>query len=142
MFEVIVTDNRWMWSIESACIMVKSVATGKTLCFDKWHKKDNERSPADWTLLQKLSWCQSGQKTQLTVDEGRQLIAMYNRENSQPAKVMHQPVDENRCSCGGKMHVKNHGGWTGYHCTKCGQGGSWQNKTNREAFNRKRKKYR
>jgi hypothetical protein len=124
-------NNRWMWSIESACLTIQS-PTGGSITLYKWHIGDASDE------LQKLVWrISSADKTiDLTREEMQLLLTYPKLSKSMPYKPKAKSLaqrkydwrkknkDNGRCGCGGNIIEKDHGKWIGWYCPKCQSGGS------------------
>lgn len=138
-------DSRWYWSLESACIGVTS-PKGKTLWLQKKNRHDKNMTSAHWNLLNELHSRlvdESSGTLDLTRAEMEMLKEIYDIQNPEKP-VRHESFRQRKfkavresqrggiragiCGCGGKLNMNNHGTWTGYCCTQCGQGGSFNHK--------------
>lgn len=127
----------WMCSLETAHITVNSPAGGYITLY-KWQLADASDE------LQELVWrCVNAGDTSdktvlLTVDE-MQLLTTYPKATIYKKKpqstaalrsFQKQSAKSYRESCSGckgeSLIIRDHGTWEGYHCKKCGAGGSRQ----------------
>lgn len=122
-------DNRWMWSLESACMTIKSPSGGHVR-IDKWHM------PADNEALRELVWRinSADGSIGLTKDE-MALLTTYPKASVYKPKPKgldqrkvewrkRKPNAGKQCGCGGTIIQKDHGKWIGWYCPKCQSGGS------------------
>ena len=145
-------NNRWMWSLESACIGITS-PSGKTVWIDKTKFGTNGETQAQKELIWKIAAEQDS--IRLTMEEMLLLKATVDiqtiRNVSTQPTIGQSPIGQRPqqkpltlaqrkrrspapgniragiCGCSGKLRMRNHGTWTGYHCPKCGDGGSFNN---------------
>lgn len=138
-----IIDDRWMWGLESACIMITS-PRGGCATITKWHM--NKVSDEEAEIIWKCANHQSN-TIELTVDELKLLKSaaekttgyvrlgreQCRKENPKPQNQRKHKtkIDRDICCCGGQLRIKDHGSWEGFFCPKCESGGSRSKKNNK-----------
>lgn len=147
--------QRWMDSLESAYISI-TTPKGTTLMFDKWPKarlknhwdKNDDVKELIWNIYKVSSTSKTINLTKEQVmllkgysnEQDDDLVSRYNKrlKKSVPSFAQRQLLAKREsqrgniragiCSCGADLILKDHKTWTGWYCSICKQGGSFNNK--------------
>ena len=126
-------DNRWMWSLERATLTIRS-PKGGSIIIDKWHVDKTSESQSE--LIWKIANCTEG-SILLTLEELNTLAsipfpAAVIYQKRKPKPQLYTVASRTMCNrCQKPYKLKNHGSWTGYFCSSCKDGGSFNNKPTR-----------